>query len=581
MNASKQAPHERAHRIGAVEAEAVPCLQSEQAQQLAERALRESGQLLEAMLQSDSAVVCVKDVRGRYLLVNQRYAEAFEVTREEVVGRTNYDLFPAQAADAFRANDERVLAAGMAMEFEEVVAQRDGVHTYISVKFPIAGPTGPAYAICAVSTDITERRLAQRRLLAEHAVTRALNVSARLAEAAPQILQAICENLGWEVGMYWEVDAVANELRCVEVWHEPGLEIAAFEQLSRQTTFPPGMGFPGRIWAGGRPLWASYTSADANLPRAPVALSEGLRTACGFPIQNGHSVLGVLESFHRAAREPDENLLAMMGSVGSQIGQFVERVRAQRTVYAHERELAVARSIQRGLLPKAAPRLAGFEMGGDLHSAQKVGGDYLDYVPLADQSLGIVIGDASGHGMPAALLIAATRAYVRALLRREHDPGRLLTLVNRCLADDFNDCQFVTMLLARLDPRTRTFVYANAGHSPGYVLGARGEVKAILDSTGFPLGLDKFSAVPTAPVVTLDPGDLVLLFTDGVVEAPCKNDQLFGVDRAIHAVRLHLPEPPAQIVAALFDSVRKFTGGHQQDDMTAIVIKVGGSTRPA
>jgi len=124
----------------------------------AQEALRESEQRLQAILDYTTAVIYVKDLDGKYVLINRRYGELFHVACEAAIGRTDYDLFPKDAADAFRANDRRVLEAGAAMELEEIVPQDDGLHFYISVKFPILGGDGKPCAVCGISTDITERK---------------------------------------------------------------------------------------------------------------------------------------------------------------------------------------------------------------------------------------------------------------------------------------------------------------------------------------------------------------------------------------------------------------------------------------
>jgi two-component system, sensor histidine kinase and response regulator len=170
---------------------------------------------------------------------------------------------------------------------------------------------------------------AGRRLTAEHVTARALVESASLAEAMPKILQAICEALGWEHGALWTVDPDAGVLRCVESWHSPGVVFPEFDRLSHTTTFPPGVGLPGRVWQSATPAWIPDVGHDANFPRAPVARREGLHSAFGFPILHGGSVRSVMEFFSREIREPDEDLLRMLGTVGSQIGLFLERRRAE------------------------------------------------------------------------------------------------------------------------------------------------------------------------------------------------------------------------------------------------------------
>jgi signal transduction histidine kinase/HAMP domain-containing protein len=166
-------------------------------------------------------------------------------------------------------------------------------------------------------------------LAAQHATARALAECSSLSDAAPKILQAICESLGWDLGAIWSVDLQADLLRCVDTWHRPDVSVAKFEALTRSRTFSSGVGLPGRVWASGEPAWISDVTVDSNFPRAPIALEEGLHGAFGFPIQVSGSVVGVIEFFSHEIREPDDELLRMMASIGSQIGQFIERHRMQ------------------------------------------------------------------------------------------------------------------------------------------------------------------------------------------------------------------------------------------------------------
>jgi len=169
----------------------------------------------------------------------------------------------------------------------------------------------------------------QRRLAAQNAATRALAESDTLVEAAPLLIQAICIGLGWEAGLLWAVDAEAGVLRCAEAWARPGIHVGPFIVLSRSRTFAPGIGLPGRVWSSRRPAWIPDVTRDANFPRAPVAAECGLHGGLGFPVMLGNDVHAVIEFFSREIREPDDELLEMMSSVGSQVGQFIERTRAE------------------------------------------------------------------------------------------------------------------------------------------------------------------------------------------------------------------------------------------------------------
>ena len=173
-----------------------------------------------------------------------------------------------------------------------------------------------------------ERAQAQQRHVVYETAC-ALAESTTLAEATPRMLEAICEALGWEYGALWQVDRTANLLRCVDTWHPPSLAFHEFADVSRSRSFASGVGLPGRVWASRESAWIPDVVQDANFPRAPIANRVGLHGAFGFPILLGQEVLGVLEFFSREIRRPDEDLLEMLGTIGSQIGQFAERKRAE------------------------------------------------------------------------------------------------------------------------------------------------------------------------------------------------------------------------------------------------------------
>jgi PAS domain S-box-containing protein len=178
-----------------------------------------------------------------------------------------------------------------------------------------------------IDTDRPER--AAERLTAEYISARALAESATLTEAAQRVLQALCEALGWDHGALWNVDADGGVLNCVETWDVPTVSVARFAAISRQTAFTRGVGLPGRVWATGEPAWVPDVVADPNFPRAGVAMEEGLHGAFAVPLLIRGQVVGVMEFFSREIREPDEELLRMLARVGAQVGQFIERKRAE------------------------------------------------------------------------------------------------------------------------------------------------------------------------------------------------------------------------------------------------------------
>ena len=163
------------------------------------------------------------------------------------------------------------------------------------------------------------------------------------------------------------------------------------------------------------------------------------------------------------------------------------RPRSAQEVDRLREEIRLARQIQQKLFPVAPLPSAGFDISGASYPAEATGGDYFDYIPMQDGGLGVVIGDVSGHGFGPALLMAELRAYLRAFMLTRWDVGEIVGLLNCALADDAPEGHFATLLLVRLDPATRSLVYASAGHWPGYIFSPTGEVKVVLHATGMPL----------------------------------------------------------------------------------------------
>jgi PAS domain S-box-containing protein len=531
---------------------------------------------LAAIVESTDDAILSKDLDGIILTWNRAAETMYGYSPAEAVGKPISLLVPPERAGEVSAILEQLKRGEHIENHETVRLRKDGTRIEVSLNIsPMPDAAGRVTGGSVIGRDITARKRAERRLTAEHAVTRALADSHNLEDAVPQFLQTIGETLACDLGLLWEVGPAPEVLRCVAVWHTPGIDVTEFEQHSRRLTFARGEGLPGRAWDSGQPAWVP----EAPFPRSVAAQRTGPCGALAVPLRSDGNFLAVLEYFSPEFRQPQDAVLDMMASIGIQIGQFIERRRAEVLWHARAQEFRLAREIQQGLLPQTPPTLAGYAIAGASHPTQETGGDYFDFIHMSDGHLGICVGDASGHGIAAALLIAATRAYVRALALTHSDPGTILSLLDTRLAEDTSSRHFVTLLFARLCPRTRSLVYSNAGHWPGYVFDAQGEVKMVLQSTSFPLGVDPSGKLSNGPALTLDPGDLVFLLSDGIVEATSRAGSLFGVGRALEVVRAHRYEPPDEIIAALLDQVCEWSESVQLDDMTAIVIKVGGQGR--
>jgi serine phosphatase RsbU (regulator of sigma subunit) len=257
------------------------------------------------------------------------------------------------------------------------------------------------------------------------------------------------------------------------------------------------------------------------------------------------------------------------------LSRFRRQAVIEREHRASEDEMRTAEQIWRRLLPASDPEVPGFDIHAGCFPALPTGGDFFDYLRLTGGRLGLVLGDVTGHGVGPALLMAGTRAYLRAF-SSSADISEILTRSNRALIADTDD-RNVTLVLASLDASTRTLLHASAAHGPGYVLGPNGEVREQLFSTDLALGIRPDSTFPAAPAVELHPGELVLFLTDGVTEAPSPAGRPFGVERALEYVRDHRQEGARAIVEGLYAEVRRWEHPRpQEDDVTAMVVKVLG-----
>ena len=247
----------------------------------------------------------------------------------------------------------------------------------------------------------------------EHAVARILAQTDRPVEVYEATLRAIGQSLGWELGAVWEVDAQEGRLRCVRTWHA-GDRTAEFEALTDSLALAAGEGLPGRVVASGRPAWIVDAPADANFPRAEVARRGGLRAGFGFPLRSPRGVLGVMEFFSRDLREPDQRLLATMSALGSQVGQFVARRRAEEDVRASESQL-------RAMLEAALDAVVTMDAGGRV----------IGWNNAAEAIFGYPASEAIGRDMAELIVPPRLRAAHRHGLARFLETGSPVVLDRR------------------------------------------------------------------------------------------------------------------------------------------------------
>jgi predicted ester cyclase len=237
-----------------------------------------------------------------------------------------------------------------------------------------------------------------------------------------------------------------------------------------------------------------------------------------------------------------------------------------------EQELQVARQIQQALLPEATPQLEGWELTTYYEPAREVGGDFYDFLEFEDGRLGLVVGDATGKGMPAALVMATTRGMLRAVVQSVASPGEVLARVNEALVAEIPPNMFVTCLYAILDPKSGSLRYANAGHDLPYLRHHGGSYAEELKARGMPLGLMPNTRYEEKEAV-LALGDNALFYSDGLVEAHTPQREMFGFARLRGLVAEHAEE--GSLVDFLMEELYSFVGEswEQEDDITLLTLK--------
>jgi sigma-B regulation protein RsbU (phosphoserine phosphatase) len=353
------------------------------------------------------------------------------------------------------------------------------------------------------------------------------------------------------------------------------------EQVLRSESFPVGEGIVGRVAATGRGELVVNAPGDPRIVKHddPALV---VRSVIAAPIMVREKLIGVLCVCNAADGLPftatDYSLveaLAEQAGLAVHNADFVAlEVEKQRI----DLDLTLASDVQQMLLPREMPLVPGLEIDARYMAAQKVGGDFYDVFPLEGGRLGVAVADVSGKGISASLLMAICRTQLRAIAPQHASPARVLTEINRALSPDIRAGMYVTMTYAIVDAARGELVLARAGHELPLVTrkSAAGFTHEFLGSEGMPLGLvetDVFETVIADRLVAFGSGATLVLFTDGLTEAPNDDDREFGNARLADVVRASQDLPAAGVNTAIMKAVSSFSRGEPRDDFTLLTIK--------
>jgi phosphoserine phosphatase RsbU/P len=388
----------------------------------------------------------------------------------------------------------------------------------------------------------------------------------RLEEIVPMLVELLGELIDFDaVGIY----LYQRETGLLEWFYGAGYPAGSEERVRLKL----GQGAVGWTAAHREPLRIPDVTVD---PRY-LAARPSTRSEMTVPLMAEGELLGIfnLESDRGDAFNDDD--LRFLTSFGHHCAIAIQRAwlhNASVEKRRMEEEIGIARRIQLRLLPAESPALAGYDIAAFNHPSQEVSGDVYDFIEPTPGQLGIMIGDVSGKGVPAGIMMATFRASLRAEVRNNYAISVILEKVNRLMCESVEETAFVTAVYGVLDSARRRLTYSNAGHNPPLLLRGDGTAEW-LSAGGTVLGMfpqAKYEEI----FVDLAPGDRLVFYTDGITEARTADDDMFGVERLEALMRASRAEESARALCArILEAVRAHSGRlHSEDDLTAVVVRV-------
>jgi sigma-B regulation protein RsbU (phosphoserine phosphatase) len=384
-------------------------------------------------------------------------------------------------------------------------------------------------------------------------IEKSVDVASTVAAAAGAVIENFQDDLGVLGGRLYER-------------RDHGYEIT--RTFGQAKPVPPGITVPLDYPPIERVIDDGVVVLDLNAPGVDRAFEEkiGADRFAAIAVGDDKFIL----SFSVDPVAADEDLLVSLGILRHAVDQKIRQEKM-------ETLLEEARQIQASILPRRLPRIGTFDIAARSQPAEIVGGDFYDLIPTSEQIVGIAIADASGHGLPAALQVRDVYTGLRMGVARDFKIVKTVERLNRIIHESRLTSKFVSLFYGELEA-SGNFIYVNAGHNPPIVVRERESV--LLRQTGMVLGPSRDAAYSRG-FVTLEIGDVLVLYTDGIVEAVDARDQEFGIERLKRVVAQNRERTAEEIVAAILQQVSSFTkGAVAQDDRTLLVIRRGSAPPP-
>lgn len=364
-----------------------------------------------------------------------------------------------------------------------------------------------------------------------------------------------------------------NVLRIVLATDATGRDLGTTVQYSHSVAM--------RVAREGKGISIIDTANQGDISLGQSILDLKLLTVMCVPLRVKDRMIGLLYVDSKASsKEFRDRDLTLFKALAGQVAVAIDNARLLRHYVEKQRmqeELAVAQKIQQSLLPRGGLQMPGLDVYGLSVPCDETSGDYFDYIRRPGGRLAFVVGDVSGHGIGAALLMSTARALLRAFAAAESSPAEVVTRLNRFLSDDIETGRFMTLFYGEVSLRERTLSYVRAGHNEPLVYRRAKDSFEELAEGGIALAMiDDFEFEAAGPV-TLDPGDILFMYTDGIIEAMSPSREPFGVERIQDMLRSCRDLPAKDIVERVRAAVKHHTASdRREDDLTLVVAKITG-----
>ena len=483
------------------------------------------------------------------------------------------------------------------------------------------------YIFVALARSLTKRKQAEEEIHLLQTLSHTISESQDFHSALRLALYKVCEATGWSYGEAWVPQPDGAVLECSPAWYGSIQSLEKFRRFGEKLKITLGNGLPGRVWLSQQPEWIQDVSLqpDTKFLRTQIATEIGFKAALGVPIiadvraktQNSKpqtallqpreasesQVLAILVFFMSESRKEDKRLVELVWAIAAQLGSVIQRKRAEialqeslsRLAEANQEitilnqrleaenlrmhaELEVTRQLQQMILPKEyeLESIEGLEIAGFMEPAEEVGGDYYD-VLWHNGRVKIGIGDVTGHGIESGVLMIMVQTAVRTLLtNNENDPVKFLNVLNQTIYGNVQRMNSDKNLTLSLLDYQDGILYLSGQHEETILVRCDGKVERIdMIDLGFPIGLEADIANFVAQIqVQLTPGDVVVLYTDGITEAEDMNGVQYGLDRLCEVVSCNRQCPCGEIRQVVIDDLRRHIGAQKvYDDITLLLFK--------